>query len=62
MLFLPNEESPIFILFPISGTLHDVGALLTGAAVLIAKRWSGWRICGWDDYDASRISSCIRLG
>jgi hypothetical protein len=43
MLFLPNEESPIFILFPIGGTLQDIGALLTGVAVLIAKRWSGWQ-------------------
>ena len=32
-----------FHLFPIGGALWDVGALLTGIAVVTAKRWTGWQ-------------------
>jgi hypothetical protein len=42
-LLLQSEDSPIFILYPIGGVLSDIGALLTGIAVLIAKRWTGWQ-------------------
>ena len=43
MLFLGEYESPIFILFPIGGTLMDVGVLLTGIGVARAANWSGWQ-------------------
>jgi len=42
-LFLQGQESPIFLVFPIGGTLGDLAALLIGIAVIIAKRWSGWQ-------------------
>lgn len=38
-----TADSPIFILYPIGGMLSDVGALLTGIAVIMAKRWAGWQ-------------------
>ena len=43
MLFLGEDESPIFILFPIGGTLMDVGVLLTGIGVARAANWTGWQ-------------------
>lgn len=43
MLFLGENESPIFILFPIGGTLMDLGVLLTGIGVARAAAWSGWQ-------------------
>jgi len=42
-LFLRGQDSPIFLVFPIGGTLSDLAALLTGIAVLTARRWSGWQ-------------------
>ena len=43
VLFLGEDESPIFILFPIGGTLMDIGVLLTGIGVARAASWSGWQ-------------------
>jgi hypothetical protein len=42
-LFLINEESPTFILFPIGGMLMAFGVLLTGIGVARAGSWSGWQ-------------------
>ena len=42
-LFLGDDDSPMFIIFPIGGLMIDLGALLTGIAVATAKRWSGWQ-------------------
>jgi hypothetical protein len=42
-LFLTNEESPIFILFPIGGLLMAFGVLMTGIGVARAGSWSGWQ-------------------
>jgi hypothetical protein len=41
-LFTGSDDSPLFVLFPIGGLMMDVGALLTGVAVIVAKGWSGW--------------------
>jgi hypothetical protein len=38
-----SDDSPIFIVFPIGGLLMDVGALLTGIAVVKDRRWDGWQ-------------------
>ena len=43
MFFVQIEDSPVFILFLIFGVLSDVGALLTGLAVLYSRHWSGWQ-------------------
>ena len=40
---LQTQDTPISILFPIGGALWDLGALLTGIAVITAKRWTGWQ-------------------
>lgn len=42
-MLLQTQDSPVFIVYPIGGLLADVGALLTGIAVITAKRWSGWQ-------------------
>ncbi len=42
-VLLQTQDTPISILFPIGGTLWDLGALLTGIAVITAKRWTGWQ-------------------
>jgi hypothetical protein len=42
-ILLQGQESPVFLLYPIGGVLGDVSALLTGIAVLVARRWSGWQ-------------------
>jgi len=42
-LFLQGQDSPIFLVFPIGGTLTDIAALLIGIAVVTAKRWTGWQ-------------------
>jgi hypothetical protein len=42
-LFTGSDDSPIFIVFPLGGLMMDVGALLTGIAVVTAGRWSGWQ-------------------
>jgi hypothetical protein len=42
-LIFQTEDSLIFILFPIGGTLADISGLLIGIAVVRAKRWAGWQ-------------------
>jgi hypothetical protein len=42
-VLLQTQDTPISILFPIGGALYDLGALLTGIAVIAAKRWTGWQ-------------------
>lgn len=42
-LFLRGQDSPIFLVFPIGGTLSDIAALLIGIAVITAKSWTGWQ-------------------
>jgi hypothetical protein len=42
-LFLQGQDNPIFLVFPIGGTLSDLAALLIGIAVVTAKRWTGWQ-------------------
>jgi len=42
-LFTHADDSPIFIVFPIGGLMMDVGALLTGIAVIKDRRWDGWQ-------------------
>lgn len=36
-------KDPNFVLFPIGGILQLLGGLLTGIAVVTAKRWGGWQ-------------------
>jgi hypothetical protein len=36
-------NNPDFFLFPVGGVLQLLGGLLTGIAVVIAKRWNGWQ-------------------
>jgi hypothetical protein len=43
VLFMGEDESPIFILFPIGGTMMGLGVLLTGINVARAGTWSGWQ-------------------
>jgi hypothetical protein len=43
LLVIGPAESPLFLVFPIGGTLHDVGYLLIGIAAIISGRWSGWQ-------------------
>jgi len=42
-LFPQLQDSPVFIVFPIGGTLADISALLIGIAVITARRWNGWQ-------------------
>ena len=42
-LFISNEESAIFLLFPIGGLLSTLGVVLTGIAVAIQGHWPGWQ-------------------
>ena len=42
-LFISNEESAVFLLFPIGGLLSTVGVVLTGIAVAVQGHWSGWQ-------------------
>jgi len=42
-LFAGSDDSPIFIVFPIGALMMDVGALITGIAVVTVGRWSGWQ-------------------
>jgi hypothetical protein len=43
LLFLPSGESPLFLVFPIGGNLHDFGYILIGIAAIFSGRWSGWQ-------------------
>jgi hypothetical protein len=36
-------NNPDFFLFPVGGILQLLGGLLTGIAVVTAKRWNGWQ-------------------
>jgi hypothetical protein len=36
-------KNPNFFLYPIGGILQLLGGLLTGIAVITAKRWTGWQ-------------------
>jgi hypothetical protein len=36
-------KNPDFFLYPIGGIFQLLGGLLTGIAVVIAKRWNGWQ-------------------
>ena len=42
-LLLRTDDSPVFLIFPIGALMMDVGALLTGIAVIKDKQWSGWQ-------------------
>ncbi len=42
-IVMQSIDSPIEILAPISDLLGVVGGLLTGIAVITAKRWTGWQ-------------------
>lgn len=37
------DKNPDFFLFPVGGIFQLFGGLLTGIAVILAKRWSGWQ-------------------
>jgi vacuolar-type H+-ATPase subunit I/STV1 len=36
-------HNPDFVLFPVGGLLQLLGGLLTGIAVVTARRWDGWQ-------------------
>jgi hypothetical protein len=36
-------QNPDFFLFPVGGLLQLIGGLLTGIALVAAKRWAGWQ-------------------
>ncbi len=36
-------KNPDFFLYPVGGLLQLLGGLLTGIAVITAKRWNGWQ-------------------
>jgi hypothetical protein len=36
-------KNPDFVLFPVGGVLQLLGGLLTGIAVITARRWDGWQ-------------------
>jgi hypothetical protein len=36
-------KNPDFFLYPVGGILQLLGGLLTGIAVVVAKRWEGWQ-------------------
>ena len=42
-LLLRTDDSPIFLVFPLGALMMNVGALLTGIAVIKDKRWGGWQ-------------------
>jgi hypothetical protein len=37
------KKDPNFFLYPVGGILQLLGGLLTGIAVVTAKRWNGWQ-------------------
>ena len=37
------DDSPIFLVFPIGALLMNVGAIVTGIAVVRDKQWHGWQ-------------------
>ena len=37
------KKDPNFFLYPIGGILQLLGGLLTGIAIVTAKRWNGWQ-------------------
>jgi len=43
LLVIGPADSPLFLVFPIGGNLHDFGYLLIGIAAIISGRWSGWQ-------------------
>ena len=43
LILLPTGDSPLFLVFPIGGNLHDYGYLFIGIAAIISGRWSGWQ-------------------
>jgi hypothetical protein len=43
LLVLSTGDSPLFLVFPIGGNLHDFGFLFIGIATVISGRWSGWQ-------------------
>jgi hypothetical protein len=43
LVLLPTGDSPLFLVFPIGGNLHDYGYLFIGIAAIISGRWSGWQ-------------------
>jgi hypothetical protein len=43
LLFRVSDESPLFLVFPIGGNLHDYGYLFIGIATITGGRWSGWQ-------------------
>lgn len=43
LLLIGPAESPLFLVFPIGGNLHDFGYIFIGIATIISGRWSGWQ-------------------
>jgi hypothetical protein len=43
LLVIGPAESPLFLVFPIGGNLHDFGYIFIGIATIITGRWSGWQ-------------------
>jgi hypothetical protein len=43
LLVMEPAESPLFLVFPIGGNLHDFGYLFIGIATVTSGRWSGWQ-------------------
>lgn len=43
LLVIGPAENPLFLVFPIGGTLHDAGSILIGIATVISGRWRGWQ-------------------
>ena len=43
LILLPTGDSPLFLVFPIGGNLHDFGYIFIGIATIISGRWSGWQ-------------------
>jgi hypothetical protein len=39
----PILHNPDFFLYPVGGIFQLVGGVLTGIAVVVAKRWDGWQ-------------------
>ncbi len=42
LLAIGPAESPLFLVFPIGGNLHDYGYLFIGIATVTSGRWSDW--------------------
>ena len=42
-LIVRADDTPLFLVFPIGALMMDLGALLTGIAVIKDKRWDGWQ-------------------